>query len=435
LPVTSNDAGMGTPPVLRGIAFSLMLASVALSASGCAFMMQVVPKDQRDHYNFTPSFSVADPQFRRSLENVGSVMVGGNSAALLENGDGVFPAILKDIREAKVSVNLEVYIFKPDEVGKQFAGAMIEAARRGVQVRLLVDAQGGKLGDLRKALESAGVKCETYRPAGRYVIWGRRTHRKLVIVDGAIGYTGGFGFDKRWLGNARDKTEWHDSAVRVTGPVVAQMQAIFSEDWTFTTGEILAGDTFYPKTEQTGSMQSQAIKTSKGDASSLAKMLYFMAIQAARTSIHIQNAYFLPDKQIRMALVAAVKRGVDVKVMVPGTKIDVPIVRMASRSHYGPLLQGGVKIYEYQPTMLHDKTVVVDGLFSTIGSINFDERSMSTNAEESLSFYDRAFAESMEAMFQRNLTRCHEVTYDAWLNRGPSARFAESVSWIWEPYY
>jgi cardiolipin synthase len=398
-------------------------------------MKPFLPKDQRNHYSFSPSFSVEDPQFRRSLDNVGSVMVGGNSAELLENGDGVFPAMLKDIQEAKVSVDIESYIFTPDEVGRLFADAMIAATHRGVQVRLLVDDQGGKLGKLEKELEDAGVKCEIYRPAGRYAIWGRRTHRKLVIVDGAIGYTGGFGIDKRWQGNARDKSEWHDSAVRVTGPVVAQMQSIFSEDWTFTTGEILAGDSFYPKTEQTGSMQAQALKSSKGDASSLPKMLYFMAIQAARKSIHIQNAYFLPDAQIRKALVAAAKRGVEVQVMVPGPQIDVPMVRMASRHHYGPLLEGGVKIYEYQTTMLHDKTVVVDGMFSTIGSINFDERSMSENAEESLSFYDRSFAELMEAMFMRNLKRCREVTYEAWKHRGVSARFSESVSWIWEPYY
>jgi len=213
------------------------------------------------------------------------------------------------------------------------------------------------------------------------------------------------------------------------------MQAIFSEDWTFTTGEILAGDTFYPRTEQVGTMQAQAIKTSKGDASSLPEMLYFMAIQSAQTSIHIQNAYFLPDTLIRTALIAAVGRGVDVKVMVPGTQIDVPLVRLASRHHYGPLLKGGVRIFEYQPTMLHDKTVVVDGLFSTIGSINFDARSMSKNAEESLSFYDRPFAELMEGMFQRNLALAHEVTFDAWRHRGVAARIGESFSRIFEPYY
>jgi len=412
-----------------------LLAWAAFAQTGCAIVKRAVPQDQRSHYRFRPSFSVEDPQFRRALDAFGSVMVGGNSAELLENGDGVFSAMTKDIREAKSSVDIEVYIFKPDEVGRLFTDAMIEAARRGVEVRLLIDGQGGKLGSLREELEAAGVICRKYRPVGRYPVFGRRTHRKLVIVDGKIGYTGGFCLDKRWLGNAGDKTEWHDSAARVTGPVVAQMQAIFSEDWTFTTGEILAGDSFYPKTEQTGSMHAQAIKASKGDASSLSKMLYFMAIQAARKSIHIQNAYFLPDRQIREALVAAVRRGVDVNVMVPGKHMDIPLVRMASRHHYGLLLKGGVKIYEYAPTMLHSKAMVVDGLFATIGSINFDVRSMSKNAEVSLSLYDRGFADLIEAMFVRDLERCHEVTYEAWKHRGVPARIAEALSRIWEPYY
>jgi cardiolipin synthase len=414
-------------------AFTSLVAAIVLS--GCVAVKPLVPKDQRDHYTFSPSFSVEDPQFRRSLDNFGSFMTGGNDAQILENGDGVFTPMLKDIREAKTSINFEAYIFKSDEAGRRFADALIAAAHRGVQVRLLVDAQGGKLGKLKKEMESAGVKCKSYRPPSRYAIWGKRTHRKLVIVDGRIGYTGGFCIDKRWLGDARNNKEWHDSAARVTGPVVAQMQAIFSEDWTFTSGEILAGNTFFPKPELIGTMQAQAIKSSKGDSSSLPKMLYFMVIQAARKFIHIQNAYFLPDTQIREALVAAAQRGVEVKVMVPGPQTDVPMVRLASRYRYGSMLKGGVKIYEYQPTMLHDKTVVVDGLFSTIGSINFDERSMSTNAEESLSFYDRALADMMEAMFQRNLERCHEVTYEAWLNRGSTARLNESVSWLWKPLY
>jgi cardiolipin synthase len=420
--------------VTRG-ALALACALAALAQIGCASMKQTSSSGQRDHYTFAPTFSVDDPQFRRSLDSVGNVMVGGNSATLLENGDGVFPAMLKDIREAKVSIDFEVYIFMPDAAGKLFADAFIEAASRGVQVRLLVDAQGGKLKELGKGMEAAGVICKSYRPASHYAIGGRRSHRKLVIIDGRIGYTGGFGIDARWLGNARDKTEWHDAAVRVEGPVVAQMQSIFSENWTFTTGEILAGDTFYPKTEQTGTMQAQAIKASKGDASSLPEMMYFMAIQSARTSIHIQNAYFLPDTLIQAALIAAVERGVDVKVMVPGMNIDVPMVRQASRQHYGPMLKAGIKIYEYQPTMIHSKTAVVDGLFATIGSINFDSLSRSTNAEESLSFYDRSFAALIEEMFERDLARCKQVTYDAWRHRGSTARFTEIFSGLWEPYY
>jgi Phosphatidylserine/phosphatidylglycerophosphate/cardiolipin synthases and related enzymes len=409
----------------------LVLGALALVESGCATLNH----EQRSSYTLNTPLAIEDLAFLRSLDTFGSAMVKGNDAVVLENGDGIFPAMLKDIEQAKTSVNLEIYIFKPDEVGRMFTDAMIAAKRRGVQVRLLADAQGSKLGKLREELTAAGVFCKYYRPARSHAYFGRRTHRKLLIVDGKIGYTGGFCIDRRWLGSARTKEEWHDSAVRVTGPVVAQMQSIFGEDWTFTTGEILAGEVFYPRLETTGSMLSQAMKSSKGDSSSLPKLLYFLAIEASRKSIHIQNPYFLPDEQISTALIKAALRGVDVKVMVPGHHMDIPPVRMASRHDFGPLLKGGIKIFEYQPTMIHSKTLVVDGLFSTIGSINFDARSMSTNAEESVSFYDRSFADSMEAMFQRDLKLCKEITYEAWRHRGASARFFEMFSSWFEPLY
>jgi cardiolipin synthase len=256
-----------------------------------------------------------------------------------------------------------------------------------------------------------------------------------LIVDGKIGYTGGFCIDKRWLGKARDKSEWHDSSVRVTGPVVAQMQAIFSEDWTYTTGEILAGERFYPKVEPVGSMAAAAMKSSKGDASSLPKMLYFMAIQAATKRIYIQNPYFLPDRQIRAALMDAAKRGIDVRVMVPGPHTDIPPVRAASRHDFGSLLAAGVKIFEYQPTMIHSKVLVVDGIFSTIGSINLDALSMSKNAEASVSFYDRDFAKAAEAMFERDMKASHPVTHDDWKHRGAVTRFFELCSRSFRPLY
>src|SRR5207253_5828572 len=223
--------------------------------------------------------------------------------------------------------------------------------------------------------------------------------------------TGGMGISKQWLGNARNSGEWRDTAVRVTGPVVDQMQAIFAEDWTYTTGEILTGEKFYPRPEgPRGIVMAQAIKASRGDASSLAKMLYYVAIKSAEKSIHIENAYFLPDKQVRNALVEAVRRGVDVKIIVPGRHIDLPMVRFASWLHYGEMLDGGVKIYEYRRTMIHNKTMVVDGLFSTIGSINFDTRSMNRNAEESLAFLDGPFGQKVDEMFEEDLKNCDEIT-------------------------
>ncbi|MFY9552924.1 MAG: phospholipase D-like domain-containing protein [Thermoanaerobaculia bacterium] len=415
----------------------VLLALLCLQASGCTVVTMIVGTEKREVYKFDHPFTVSDPDFRRSAEALGTPMVGGNAVRLLENGDEIFPSMTRDIREAKKSVNLETYIFQPDRAGRQFADAMIAAAKNGVEVRLLVDAWGSKLKDLTKELKDAGVHVRRYRPVRLFSIYkvGRRTHRKILVVDGSIAYTGGLGIDERWLGNARNSKEWRDTQVRCVGPAAAQMQAIFSEDWTFTTGEILAGEKFYPKIDPAGDTLGQAIKASRGDSTSLAKMLYYVAIQSAAKSIHIQNAYFLPDNQVREALVNAVKRGVDVQVMVPGRHIDLPMVRSASWLHYGDLLEGGVRIWEYVPTMLHNKTMVVDGHYCTIGSINFDARSMSRNAEESMAFYNRDFAVEMEAMFQRDRARCEEITYAKWKHRGLPKRLSEFVFFLFEPYY
>src|SRR6266496_1208163 len=425
----------------RALSPFLLLAVASagfLGSSGCTVMSDIIGSEKRDVYKFDHPFTVTDPAFRRSLDTFGTAMVPGNTAELLKNGDQIFPAMTKEIREARQTVNLETYIFQPDEAGRQFADAMIETAGRGVEVRLLIDAWGSKLGDLQDRLEKAGVKWRKYRPVRLFSIYkvGKRTHRKILVVDGKVAFTGGVGISRQWLGDARNSNEWRDTQVRVTGPVVDQMQAIFAEDWTYTTGEILAGEKFYPRPDgPAGPVQAQAIKASRGDASSLAKMFYYVAIQSAAKSIYIQNAYFLPDKQVRNALVAAVARGVDVKVIVPGKHIDLPMVRSASWLHYGDMLKGGVKIYEYGHTMMHNKTMVVDGVFSTIGSINFDTRSMNRNAEESLAFYDRAFAQKVEAMFDEDLKNCKEITYEAFDHRGLGKRMTEVLSYIWEPYY
>ncbi len=417
----------------------LLCGTAALaSAPGCTILTNVWGSEKRDVYKLGHVFSVSDPAFRRSLDTFGAPMVGGNTAELLVNGDQIFPAMTRDIRDARTSVNLETYIFQPDEAGRMFADAMIAAARRGVQVRLLVDAWGSKLRSLGEELEAAGVQVRKYRPLRLFSVYkvGKRTHRKILVVDGKIAYTGGLGIAEQWLGDARNSKEWRDTQVRVTGPVVDQMQAIFAEDWTYTTGEILAGDRFYPRRGTGGGdVEAQAIKVSRGDSSSLSKMLYYMAIQSSSKSIDLQNAYFLPDKQVREALVRAVARGVQVRVMVPGRHIDLPMVRSASWFHYGDLLKGGVKIYEYLPTMMHNKTMVVDGIYSTIGSINFDARSLKANAEESLAFYNRPFAEKVEEMFERDRRRCEPITWQEWRRRGLPKRLSEFVFWIWEPYY
>lgn len=415
----------------------MAVALACLGASGCTVLYNVFASEKRSAYHFDHPFATADPAFLRSMDAFGTEMVDGNTAQLLNNGDEFFPAMLNAIAAGKSSVNLETYIFRDDRAGSMFADALIAAAKRGVEVRVLVDGTGGRAGKLFEVMQKGGVNIRVYHPLQLWSIYrlGRRTHRKILVVDGTTCFTGGMGIDDRWLGNARNPKEWRDVQVVARGPIAAQMQAIFAEDWTYTTGEILAGDRFYPNIPAAGKVRAQAIKVSAGDSSSLSKMLYYVAIKSAEKSIHIQNAYFLPDRQVRDALIEAVKRGVDVKVTVPGKHIDIPLVRMASRLHYGTLLAGGVRIYEFRDTMLHNKTLVVDGFFVTLGSINLDQRSMTKAAEESLSFYDRGFAARMEEVFAADLVRSHEVTYADWKRRGPLKRLGELVSWMWEPLY
>ncbi len=421
----------------RPLASAVATLLCAFAGSGCFVISAVVGNEKREVYRFDRDLRVTSPDFRRSAEALGNPMVGGNSATLLENGDEIFPAMIRDIRAAKKSVNLETYIFQPDKAGRMIADALIDASRRGVEVRLLVDAWGSKFKGLGQQLEDAGVDARKYRPLRLFAIHkvGRRTHRKILVVDGRIAYTGGLGIDDRWLGDARNTKEWRDTQVRAEGPVAAQMQAIFSEDWTFTTGEILTGERFYPKIEADGGTLAQAIKSSRGDSTSLAKMLFYIAIESATHSIWIENAYFLPDKQVREALIQAEQRGVDVQIIVPGRNIDLPMVRFASWKSYGAMLKAGVKIWEYQPTMMHNKTMVVDGIYSTVGSINFEARSMSMNAEECLAFYDKAFAAKMEAMFGQDRKRSQQITYATWKHRGFPKKLSETVFWAFSPYY
>jgi cardiolipin synthase A/B len=411
----------------------LALLLLLLPTTGCSHLFW----DKRTSYNYKPDYGVDSPQFRRSLEVFGSELVPDNKAVLLENGAVFFPDMLAAIRNARASVNIELFIFNKGEIAAQFAEALAAKAREGVEVRVLLDDWGSHPKELEDVMTRAGVKLKWFKPIRIYSIYkvGNRTHRKILTVDGMIGYTGGVGIDDRWMGNASSPKEWRDTMVRVEGPVVAQLQSIFLEDWVHTTGEVLHGEKQFPPTPPVGDILAQAISASRSDASSMAKLLYYMAIQAARKTIWIENAYFVPDGQIRRGLVHAVERGVDVRIIVPGPHIDTPYVRMASRFHYGELLDGGVKMFEYQPTMMHNKVMVVDGIWTTIGSINFVNRSMKKNAEANIAIYDHGFAEIVEKSILADVEKSREFTKRMWKKRGFVNRVAEIFSWLFSENY
>ncbi len=413
----------------RAIVGGLLL----LPVSGCSYIFS----EKRTVYQYEPSYGVDSPEFRRSLDAFGTEMVAHNRADLIENGDAIFESLTAAFREARFSINIEVYIFDHGTIATRMARVLAEKARAGVEVRVLVDGFGSNLGDLQDEMAAAGVKVEIYKPLRVYSLYrvGNRTHRRIFTIDGKIGFCGGVGVDDRWKGDARDPSEWRETMVRIEGPMVAQLQHVFFEDWLHTTGEVLHGPAQFPTIESAGDMLAQAISSSRTDQSSMAKLQYYMAIQAARRRIWIENAYFVPDRQIRQALVQAAARGVDVRVIVPGKYIDSPNVRNASRFHYGELLDGGVEIYEFLPTMMHNKVMVVDGIWSSVGSINFVNRSMKKNGEASVSVYDRRFAERVERMVDRDLARSERFTKEKWKKRGLLARFGELFFWLFSENY
>jgi cardiolipin synthase len=411
----------------------LALLILLVPSIGCSHLFG----DKRTTYNYKPDYGVDSPQFQRSLEVLGTEMVPQNKAILLENGAQFFPAMLDAIRAARASVNMEMFIFNKGKIATEFAEVLAAKAQEGVEVRVLLDDWGSHPKELEEVMTKAGVKLKWYKPVRIYSIYkvGNRTHRKILTIDGHIGFTGGVGIDDRWMGDASNPREWRDTMVQVEGPVVAQLQSIFTEDWVHTTGEVLHGEKQFPTTPPAGELLAQAISASRSDASSMAKLLYYMAIQAARKSILIENAYFVPDAQIRRGLVHAVERGVDVRVLVPGPHIDIPIVRMASRHHYGELLDGGVKMYEYQPTMMHNKVMVVDGIWTTIGSINFVNRSMKKNAEANVAIYDRGFADLVGKSVLADLEKSQLFTKQMWKKRGFVSRLGELVFWLFSENY
>ncbi|HEX3235964.1 MAG TPA: phospholipase D-like domain-containing protein [Gemmatimonadales bacterium] len=397
--------------VLVGLLLAVILLYVNLASS------------ERKVENPLPHrYATADSQFVRTMGSLlGPGFLPGNRVTTLLNGDQVFPAMLQAIRSARRTITFENYIYWSSQVEQQFSQALAERARAGVRVHLLLDWVGSDKKD-RNSIEQmrkAGVEVVEYRPLRWYNLdrLNHRDHRKILVVDGRVGFTGGVGIADKWLGHAQDRDHWRDSHFQAEGPVVAQLQSVFMDDWFATRGTLLDGPGYFPDLDPVGPEWAQAFRSSPSGGSESVRLMYLLAIAAAARSILIANAYFVPDRVTVAMLVEARRRGVEVEIIVPGPILDAQVVRRASRELWGPLLRSGVRIYEYQPTMYHTKVMVVDDLWVSVGSTNFDERSFRLNQEANLNVLDPGFAEEQVRVFREDRQRSKRITLEEWRRR------------------
>jgi cardiolipin synthase len=400
----------------------IAIASSLLTLGAVLLVLNLASGEKKIERQVERLYATHDPQFRRAMGALlGPSIVPGNRIEVLLNGDAIFPAMLSAIREARHTVTFETYIYWSETIGREFSDALIERARSGVKVHVLLDWVGSARMEKRYLddMLAAGVQIERYHEP-HWSNLGRmnnRTHRKVLVVDGAVGFTGGVGIADKWRGHAQDADHWRDTHFRVEGPVVAQMQSVFMDNWIKATGRVLHGEGYFPPLKALGDDDAQMFSSSPTGGSESMHLMYLMALTAAQRSIDLSSSYFVPDELIVKSLVDAAKRGVKVRIVTPGPDIDTALVRRASRARWGALLEAGVEISEYQPTMFHCKVLVVDGLLVSVGSTNFDNRSFRLNDEANLNIFGERFAQQQVEVFERDLQHSRRVTLEAWTAR------------------
>ncbi len=398
-----------------------------------AFAFLVWPTEVPPRVGLDHEFSVDDEEFLTTMAgSTGIPFFEGNAIEILNNGDEFYPAMLKAIARAQCSVTIEAYIYWAGDIGRRFAAALAERASAGICVKILLDAVGSStIGDeILEVLEKGGCQLAWYNPARPYSIgrFNHRTHRKSLIIDGRIAFTGGAGIADHWMGHAEDGQHWRDIQIRMEGPAVVPLQTGFAHNWLQSTGEIVTGFEFYPALDgRAGNLAVQTILSSPETGASTARTFYYLSIAAARRSIFIANPYFVPDQGAIDLLVAAKGRGVDVRVMVAGIHNDNWMAQLNSVRLYGPLLKAGIDIFEYNHTMLHQKTMVVDGVWSTVGTTNFDSRSFAHNEENNVCFSDVTLARKLEGIFTQDMQGCERISLEKWRNRGALAKSLQAV--------
>lgn len=403
-----------------------------LSLAGC------LTEPTREPYKITSEYGIEDPQFARTMNALlGPPIVAGNAVTTLVNGDQIFPAMLDAIRGAKASITFETFVYWSGDVGKRFTQALADKAREGVHVHVMIDPVGSDRidKDYIQYMKDAGVQVDLYNPVAWHSLKkiNNRTHRKLLVIDGRVGFTGGVGIADEWAGDAQDEEHWRDTHYRVEGPAVAALQAAFVDHWMESNGGVLHDERYFPALEATGALAAQVFKSSPEGGSESMQLMYLLSIAAARREIRLSTPYFVVDELTRWHLIEARRRGVRVRIIVPDENIDLPFVRHASHAQWGKLLKEGIEIYEYQRTMYHTKLMIVDGVWTSIGSANLDNRSFKLNSEANLNVLDRGFAGQQTTIWEEDLARSKRVTYEMWKRRPPGKRILEFFSSLLSP--
>lgn len=364
----------------------------------------------------------------------------GGTVQLLNNGVQFFPSLLEAIRGARRSINFSCYIWEKGQAADEVLAALVARAKSGVEVRVLLDGMGGMEAPSMDALEAAGGKVVTFRPArfGKLMRFHKRNHRRAIVMDGLVGFTGGAAVADKWLGDADTEEHWRDTMVRVTGPLALTLQSAFVDVWSFASGEILEGERFFPTAGEArsdgvggavhgGLIHTGLASTPSSDTHPL-RVFLVQGFLSARRKLYITTPYFVPDRQTREVVAERARAGVDVRMLLPDEHTDAKLIRLTSHHYYEDLLAAGVKIYEYQPTMMHTKAIVVDGQWSVVGSANMDVRSIELNLENVLGILDEDFARTMEATFEEDLKHARQFHLEEWRRRGTWERVKERLA-------
>lgn len=396
-------------------------------------LMNFVTAEKKIQRKLDKHYSIESPQFIRSVSALlGPSFLEGNEVIALTNGVKIFPVMLKAIQGAKQTITFETFIYWADSIGEEFAKALSERASAGVSVHVLLDWLGSIKMEQRQLdkMVKAGVEIQRYhKPHWSHLPrLNNRTHRKLLIIDGKLGFTGGVGIADQWRGDAQNPDEWRDTHFKVSGPVVGQMQAVFMDNWIKAEGKVLHDVKYFPALKKVGNMLTQMFSSSPSGGSDSMELMYLMAITAAQNTIYLSSAYFVPDELSINALIAAAKRGVKISIITPGKHIDTDLVRKASRASWGSMLKADIKIAEYLPTMYHCKIIIIDSLFVSVGSTNFDNRSFRLNDEANLNIMDEDFAKEQIKIFNEDWANSHLVTLKEWSQRAWLEKLLERAS-------